>query len=358
MKKLIFSLIIALTLFNPLFGQGSTDITGKPTSYWLHGNPDKDNAWNWMKDVDGTVRGLRGTGKIWYVDSGVSAEGNGKTITSARDTLDEIFALISADGGANRGDIVYIMQGHIEQSSTEGAIWDADVAGVTIIGLGVGTDMPTFEFNNATTTTQIGADNIWLQNVWLKPATDTILIGLEVESGSDYFTMTNCIVGTASVSTQEFAVGVQVGTSTGAVIQYNLFDAGTAQASVSVRIEAATGIVIRGNTMRGDNSTANIYNLLMLSENITFDDNTLWNGVTGGLNTEPVWELLSGTIGISRRNYAATNLATMNLAFVGDGMLNFGNYYTESAGGARTAYALDEVASTGTQTTVTVSDGI
>ncbi len=92
----------------------------------------------------------RGTGRVFYVDSnaGGSATSTGTTPASAWPTLDDAF-----DTGhvvANRGDVVYVMQGHTESVASAGAI-SLDVDGVTVIGLGNGNDRPTFTIGTAAT---------------------------------------------------------------------------------------------------------------------------------------------------------------------------------------------------------------
>jgi hypothetical protein len=348
MKKYII-LILLVLLVGIVFAE---DIYDKPNAYWWTGHPSADTAWEWAKNTDGVALGPKGTGKFYYVDSGVANEGDGGSWTDAKNTLEEGINLCTA----NRGDRIYVAQGHNLQTSA-GAVWDADIAGITIIGCGHGSLMPTWEFEYASSTCTIGADNITLVNLRFEPATDTIVLGVEVESGADYARFINCEFGPASVSTQEFGVALQVGTSVGTIIEGCIFDAGAAQASVAIRFEDGEDLVIRNNIIRGDYSSGNIYNYTTLAEDVLIEDNLLWNGVTSGLNTVEVIDVLAGTIGITRRNYAAANLATVNVAFVGDGLFNFGNYYNESAGGAKTALALDMVAGSNTYGTVTPTAG-
>ncbi len=80
-----------------------------------------------------------GTGDVFYVDSGAAAGGAGTTWATAYDTLQEgIDACV-----ANNGDIVYVAQNHEENIASAAAL-DFDCAGITVVGVGNGTDMPTF----------------------------------------------------------------------------------------------------------------------------------------------------------------------------------------------------------------------
>lgn len=352
MKRYILTILLLALLASPVFAD--TDITGRPTSYWLTGNPDRDNAWAWMKMIDNLVMGNKGTGEIFYVDSGVNIEGAGLTMDSAKDTLLEGINLCTAD----RGDRIYVAQGHVEDGVVgTAAMWQASVSGITIIGLGEGSSKPRFDYNFTSNTCQITADNVRIHNLWFRPSISAVTIGVEVTSGSDYSHITECTFAYPEATADEFAIGLQVGTSTGAVVEDNYFNSGAQAGVTAITLEAATGIVIRRNRIYGDSSTAHINNAITLSEDILIEDNILWQGDTAALNAKPVFELLAGTIGITRRNYGAANLTTVALAFVGDGVYNFGNYYTETPAGGFTALALDMVAGSTTFGTVSPTAG-
>ena len=355
MKKyiLIFSLILLASLV--VYG-ASTDITKRPTSYWLSGNPDRDNAWAWMKFIDNNVMGPMGTGQVFYVDSGVNIEGAGLTVDSAKDTLLEGINLCTAD----RGDVIYVLQGHYEDGvAATAAMWQASVSGVSIIGVGNGTLKPRFDYNYTSNTCQITSDNVRVHNLWFRPSVNAVTKGVEVSSGADYPHITGCTFAYPEEATDEFAIALQVGTSTGAVVENNFFDSGAQAGVTAITFEAATGLVIRNNRIYGDCSTACINNAITLSEDVLIEDNILWNGDTAALKTEPAIEVMAGTVGISRRNYVACDESDVASAFVGSLLFNFGNYYSEVQSGTNTAYALDMVAASSTQfiTSVTAADG-
>jgi hypothetical protein len=79
------------------------------------------------------------------------------------DDLEE--CLNSGNVVADRADVILLAPGHAETVSSAGAI-ALDIAGVNIVGLGVGTLLPTFTFDTATTATiAVSAANITLENV-------------------------------------------------------------------------------------------------------------------------------------------------------------------------------------------------
>jgi hypothetical protein len=65
---------------------------------------------------------------------------------------------------ANRGDIIFVKPGHAETISSA-AILTLDVAGVAIVGLGVGSNRPTLTFTAAAANIPVTAANITVSNI-------------------------------------------------------------------------------------------------------------------------------------------------------------------------------------------------
>ena len=89
-------------------------------------------------------------GNIWWVDSGAGSDSGG-----ADGSFNRPFAGIDYANGrctANNGDFIIAKPGHVDTVSTIGGL-DLDVAGVTVIFLGNGTDRAYVNF-----TTAVGAD--------------------------------------------------------------------------------------------------------------------------------------------------------------------------------------------------------
>jgi len=107
-------------------------------------------------------------GNIWFVDSGAAAAsdsaGFGQNPDAPFATIDYAIGLCTA----SNGDVIYVMPGHAETLTTAADI-AADVAGISIIGLGTGATRPTITFgstDNAATWT-VSADNVRIANVIL-----------------------------------------------------------------------------------------------------------------------------------------------------------------------------------------------
>lgn len=120
-----------------------------------------------------TIRGIPITqahpGQVFWVSNASTSllpgqisgsDGNPGTFAAPFSTLDYAIGRCTA----GRGDIIFVKPGHAETISTATAV-AMDVAGIAIIGLGVGTSRPTFTLDTGNTTTiTVSANNISIQN--------------------------------------------------------------------------------------------------------------------------------------------------------------------------------------------------
>ncbi|KKN07076.1 hypothetical protein LCGC14_1070810 [marine sediment metagenome] len=367
MKKYLI-ILLALFMATPCFGYARA-ANARATfrnGYAWSGHPSKDLATQWAQGIEGQaeVGGRLGTGSVWYVDSGVSASGSGTSWTDAVSTLDAIFALITSDGGASRGDWVMVAEGHNEGGSTA-AIFDADVIGVTVEGKGVGSLKPTFDFDGATATCAIGADNVTLINLRFRASTTTVkgeiaqndlTRALTVDAGADYAHIISCDFGFRESSGDEFLYALVIGAATGTVVEDCFFDSGEEAAAAAIVFAGSDLTVLRNNKIIGDYTIAGIYSATTTNQRLAYEYNELWNGVHSGLNTLPVVSLKAEDTGISRHNEAYCNVSTVGAAFVGAKVFHTANYYNEDVAGTKTSFAFDTASTTaGTGTSITVS---
>jgi hypothetical protein len=98
-----------------------------------------------------------------------------------------VFTTIDAAVGActaNRGDVIYVMPGHVETVSAAGGL-SLDKAGISIIGFGRGTLRPQVNF-----TTVVGADmnvdaaNIWIENIRFTGGVDALTGPIDVNAAN------------------------------------------------------------------------------------------------------------------------------------------------------------------------------
>ena len=102
-----------------------------------------------VEGLGGIGSPLLTTGDVYHVDSGADTASNNNAATNPKQpaaTLDGAIGKCTA----NNGDVILIAPGHSETLSAAGAI-TCDVAGVTIIGMGVGGSRPTFTLDTAAT---------------------------------------------------------------------------------------------------------------------------------------------------------------------------------------------------------------
>ena len=130
------------------------------------------------------------TGNVFFVDSGSSLAAdvvsNGKSPATPFATIDYAVGRCTA----NNGDIIYVMPGHAETVSAAGGL-DLDVAGISVIGIGAGSDQPTVTLDTATTADiDIDAANITVENLHLIANFADIAVILDVNA--DDFTLRNC----------------------------------------------------------------------------------------------------------------------------------------------------------------------
>jgi hypothetical protein len=104
------------------------------------------------------------TGKIFHVDSGADAADNDNAATNPSQPAATLDGAIGKCTASN-GDVILIAPGHTETISAAAAI-TFDVAGVTVIGMGVGNSRPTITLDTATSTDiNVTAADVQIHNV-------------------------------------------------------------------------------------------------------------------------------------------------------------------------------------------------
>lgn len=242
-----------------------------------------------------TIRGLpllqTHAGEIFWVNSstttlakgaiGGSDGGNG-TYRSPFATLD--FAVGKCT--ANRGDIIVLMPNHTETIATSIAL---DVAGIAVIGLGQGTNRPTFTGGVASDLFAVSAANITISNLFFNEKTTAALTNSTIDIDAANCTVQNChfdigandvlgITVTANGEIPWFESNEWIVTANGpdnciqtegVVDQFTLIDNlfvtsdGTDGvddgAAVSFESQANTNPVFKGNRVMGNGVASNLF---------------------------------------------------------------------------------------------------
>jgi hypothetical protein len=312
-----------------------------------------------------TLRGVpvesTNPGKSFFVNnSSVLADGGIGGSNSNKGTYQQPFKTIDYAIGrctAGRGDVIYVMPGHVEDVSTAAAgaaTVDLDVDGVTIIGLGRGAAQPRFDFTATAGIVTVSADNCAIVNMNFHANVSAVVIGLSVLAGATDLLVKNCSFDVETTTTDEFLISVNIGVGcTYTTVEDSTFDMGLGGAAAGIKLVGASdhvqvkGCHMQGDhslalisgitTLSGDHSLALISGITTLSTNVLIEDNLLIQGSTLGLNAVAVIVLLTGTSGIIRNNSIICDVATFALQTVADTCSFLNNDRTDDIAQAKTS---------------------
>ena len=248
-----------------------------------------------------TIRGLpvlnTYSGQIWWVDAAGAQIGDGK--------FNRPFATIdTAINHASAGDMILVKAGHTETITAAAGI-DADVAGISIIGLGQGRRRPTISFTTADTADiDIDAANITISNmVFDLDGVASLAAPIDVNAAD--FMLQGCEFIQSDATNQCLNVVASATAADRMRIVGNTFRSTTAGAVSAISLLGTEdGVEIVGNVISGDWSTAAISNATgNVLTNVLIDGNYIRNDNVGD------WaiELVSATTGTIQNNTFTTD---------------------------------------------------
>jgi hypothetical protein len=220
-------------------------------------------------------RAVLTTGNIWFVDSGASASGTGRSPEDPFTTL----SAASAACSANNGDIIYVMEGHAETLDGAADV-DLTVAGVRIIGLGNGASRPTFTFSTAADGTfAVGANSQHIENLlFVANFTNGVTVGVDIDGAHTDIYFKDC-EWRASSSTKEFLKGVTIAEDAARVTfdgcRFTEVTGGDALSAIFTE-STMTGLTVKNCTFYGDWSVA----VLDLDDDAITLGLDIWNNVS------------------------------------------------------------------------------
>jgi hypothetical protein len=284
------------------------------------------------------------TGNVYWVDSTNTTDG-ANTAGYGRNPDAPFLTLAYAETQAAAGDTIYLMPGHNEGIAD--AQIDLDIAGLSVIGLGEGGDVPIIDFDHANASIDIGANNVTIRNIKLRPSITDVLIAIDVEAAKTGAKIIDveAIPGEDAGGVDDFAAVVEfkAGANDGLVDGLKVHTHASAAGYIAgVRLKGASdNIEIRNCDIKitGAGVVAPINGDTTLSTNLRIHNNLLVS------DAEPGIEMVTGTTGVIFDNYIATDLGTKAAAIDCDQAYLFENYYcevvTETGGIIGTASADD-----------------
>jgi len=194
------------------------------------------------------------TGNVWFVHSSGSNGNSGTDKDNPFATIDYAIGRCTAD----KGDIIFVMPGHTETLTTAAAI-DCDVAGVSIIGLGVNRSRPTISVSTSVLVDiDIDANDILIENIVFN-LTGVDAVAAFFDVNQDDFTLKNCEIIMATTAAQ--ATHCVEGGAARATIENNIFRSPiTAGAENAIEmVDACNDWRIIGNQIDGNFSEGCIF---------------------------------------------------------------------------------------------------
>lgn len=151
-----------------------------------------------------TVRGMpilnAYGGNTYWVDSGVGSNGNKGTFDRPWATMDYAVGRCTA----NNGDIIMVKPGHVETVIAAAGL-AIDVAGITFIGIGNGSDRPKINFTTATgADMDVDAANTTMVNFLFTGGVDALTGPIDVNAAD--FAMIDCETRDATGQATDFIV--------------------------------------------------------------------------------------------------------------------------------------------------------
>jgi len=263
----------------------------------------KDNVFD-FGGASITNTGCFGVGDTFYV-SNVTGKGgvdngnnSGKSFNSPFKTIDYAIGRCTADNS----DVIVVMSGHSETISAAGGI-TADVAGVTIVGVGFGTNRPIITFSATASTLLVTAANVAIKNMQIQNTIDAVVSGIGVSAagfqliGNDFSQPT---------STHDTLIWlITTAAADDMLVAGNTFRQSHAGPTECIRLVGADRAKIIDNFIIGSYSTAVINGITTASTEILISGNTISNSVIDALAIDLVASC-TGQIEYTRGSVAST----------------------------------------------------
>lgn len=291
----------------------------------------------------------RHPGDIYFVCSvtGTDGAGYGNSPDAPLATIDYAVGLCTA----SKGDAIYVLPGHAEtivQASSLGGLV-CDVAGISIIGLGAGSNRPTITFTTATTADiDIDAANVTIKNLRFICGMAALAAPIDVNAAN--FTMEDCDFYSDVAGSHVLIVVLTDANANRMIIrrcnfylEYSIEVTPiiiTTARTVAIRLVGADYAVIEDNHVEGNFTVAAIDSLTTACRGVKIQRNSIRNVQTA--NVAGIIDLVAGTTGVVAFNngfhgYTTDLATTIDPASCAMIQNYFSNVVTEAGGLVGTA---------------------
>lgn len=258
-------------------------------------------------------------GNIFWVDSGSGSNTNDGTHVRPYATLDYAVGKCTA----NNGDLILVKAGHTETVTAAGGL-DLDVAGITIIGLGNGSDRPTVNFTTAVTADMdVDADNITISNFLFTGGIDALTGPIDINAAD--FTMLDCETKDVTGQATDFIVA-DANANRLMIDGWTHRGAAAAGGASALQLVGGDGSTVRNFFIDGNFDTAAIENVTTAATNLTINGGANGSYIRNRNSADVCFTAVATTTGnVGPNIYAriADNAANITEAFVGADMQFF-----------------------------------
>ena len=214
------------------------------------------------------------TGTVYYVDSVTGSDGNlGTDPESPKASVDGAMAAVTA----NKGDKIVAMPNHAENVANA-TDFQVDTAGVDIMGLGRGTNRPTFTFTNTAGSVEMDSANCSLSNLVFNASVSAVVIGMNIDAAN--VAVDGCEFGFDATG-DDFITMVDIDGVNGASLTNNkLIAEDTAGCAEAIRLDDCDDVTVSRNTIYGDFTDGAIIGEGAAGKNLQMEYNTIYNSDT------------------------------------------------------------------------------
>jgi hypothetical protein len=216
------------------------------------------------------------SGSYFFVDSATGNSGNAGSYEKPMATIDQAINKCTASAG----DVIVVFPGHTETIASASTLVP-DVAGITIVGLGTGSLVPTLTFNATGSEIEVGADNITIENLKFSAGISAVATGIDVNA--NFCTIKNCIFYYGGTTTHDFVQAIDIDAfDDNQVIGCKFYaENATAGADQHIRMDDAHRTRIIGCEFYGDCADAAILQEGAACASVLIAHNYIYNDDTG-----------------------------------------------------------------------------